>query len=243
MVTRPQIAPGTSGTQVRTFINAQVQALSDYVDSMVLGKVGDTVTHLGDDGLANGFQDRPDGRWVYMTLNDFDTLGSANSGGFFQGAWTQVLYEFFWNKFDNTLCPTFTNAGATRPRGVSATADFNANMRLRMPDVKGRIFVGAGDNRDPNIANKVKNQVGGVERVTLAETEMPPHVHTIVAHTGGGFVAYRGDGGGVNSTSPGGNSLAAIPTTDIAGGGQSHENMPPYIVQHVLIHSGYRVPT
>ena len=90
--------------------------------------------------------------------------------------------------------------------------------------IEGR-FVYAADNK-----RKV-DSTGGEERVTLSVDEIPSHQH---APSGGGsFIKYKNnyscnrEGGGDNK-----NFLEhgeTFSNTSSTGGGQSHENMPPYI--------------
>lgn len=245
MPTQPQLAPGSSGLQQRTFTNTQVQALSDYIDAMCIGMVGETKNYIGVSGVANGYIDSPTGRWLYVSLDTFRTIGNTASNSHWAGAWTQVFYEFIWNNFANTLCPTLTSAGGARTRGVSATADYNDNTRINIPDFRGRVIVVAGDNADSAITAKVKNEVAGNETVSITADQMPAHTHNasnagnllfpvIITNNSGGFTPQ-------NQSS--GNTWATQTGTDVTGGGQPVDIMQPYTAQHLLVHSGYRLPT
>ena len=103
------------------------------------------------------------------------------------------------------------------------------------PDLRDRFIVGAGNAYSPG-------NVGGANSITLDITQIPSHNHTI---TDPGHFHYSNDpgiannSGGYGSGSGGGglgpirtNQLTDTRTTGIGigntGGGQSHENRPPY---------------
>lgn len=73
------------------------------------------------------------------------------------------------------------------------------------------------------------NTTGGAETVTLTLNQIPSHNHGVCGGTG--MIAFKNNAGTEDPTfkSTGG-SRAAINlwTTDNSGGGQSHNNMPPY---------------
>ena len=125
------------------------------------------------------------------------------------------------------------------------------------PDLRNRFVVGAGDSYNPN-------DTGGSNSVTLTESQMPSHDHSMNSagshthsgststdgahnHTGSIFQASTPvtnlfgagsvNGGGSATTSTAGNHNHGLNinsngnhTHNInnAGGGQSHENRPPY---------------
>ena len=49
---------------------------------------------------------------------------------------------------------------------------------FRVPDLRGRVVVGAGDNRDSGISNRAFSEKGGDETHTLTSNEMPSHTHS-----------------------------------------------------------------
>ena len=95
-------------------------------------------------------------------------------------------------------------------------------------------FVYAADN------NRGVDSTGGLERVTLSVNEMPSHQHT--PSGGGSFVKYkdywscdRNGGGESRSFLEHGDTTSY---TSYTGGGQSHENMPPYIAAYCWRRTG-----
>lgn len=94
-----------------------------------------------------------------------------------------------------------------------------------VPDLRGRVMVGSGV--DAGGFNWPFLSTGGARRVTLTSDQMPAHSHTeitaVAAVINGGLEAP---------------AAAAVPgagVTGSAGGGQSHENMPPYGVLKIFL--------
>ncbi len=79
------------------------------------------------------------------------------------------------------------------------------------PDLRDKFIVGAGSSYDVN-------DIGGEEFHTLTIPEMPSHTHQYGFNMGSG-----GDEGGARS----GNNNS-VRDTGSTGGGQPHENRPPY---------------
>lgn len=117
-----------------------------------------------------------------------------------------------------------------------------------LPNLMGRVVPGVG--RGPGLSQWNLGQVEGENQVTLLETEMPAHSHSLTAlNTNGAtgtpdensFLAkdVRGGGGTVNymNNSQGlapdiiMSSMAATPS----GGSQAHENRQPYLALNFCI--------
>ena len=77
------------------------------------------------------------------------------------------------------------------------------------PDLKNRFIVGAGDEY-------AVSSIGGEKIHQLTVDEMPSHTHT------GGVTAHHGAAPGSDG------NIMSISTTGSSGGGQPHENRPPY---------------
>ena len=100
-----------------------------------------------------------------------------------------------------------------------------------------------GQGQGPGLTSKVLGEVGGSETVTLLSTQIPAHTHTLnavsdvgdasapagnlLANSGALDKEYKAPGGSVVAM----NSLAI----GSAGGGQPHDNMPPYLVLNFYI--------
>ena len=95
------------------------------------------------------------------------------------------------------------------------------------PDLRGRFILGTGQGS--GLTNRIINNTGGAETHTLTVTEMPTHSH--------GFSARPfSNGGGGDWFMSRGWSYEGIEDTKHntkihdAGGGGSHNNMPPFYV-------------
>lgn len=83
----------------------------------------------------------------WLKLNG-TTIGSAGSGATGRAnADTAELYALIWNNFDNTEAPIQTSSGTLTTRGASAAADFAANKRLPLPDLRAEVVRGWDDSR------------------------------------------------------------------------------------------------
>lgn len=76
------------------------------------------------------------------------TIGSAASGGTLRAnADTSALFTLLWTEFSNSILPIQDSAGVTSTRGASAAADFAANKRLPVFDLRGEFVRGWDDGR------------------------------------------------------------------------------------------------
>lgn len=91
------------------------------------------------------------------------------------------------------------------------------------PDLRGRFVLAASLGRPAN-------STGGAESVTLDLSQIPPHTHT-----------YNYPSVGIDLEGPGAPDVTAVGNPGLpqvsssAGGGLSHENMPPYVALHYAI--------
>lgn len=96
--------------------------------------------------------------------------------------------------------------------------------------------IGVGTNEttyDGNTATAVSvNGTGGAERVAISAAETPEHTHGFANEQftlGKAYLNSRAENEGVLFKGPAGASGAYDVSTDAAGSGESHQNMPPYI--------------
>lgn len=114
---------------------------------------------------------------------------------------------------------------------------------LQTPDLSGKFIIGwQSGNEDYNLIGNT----GGQEKVTLATQEIPSHVHNFADAY---FIEAHSDLVGANGTQWIGNNLSGSHKTDrdnsyvclwdhdtrATGGGQPHENRPPYYVLAYII--------
>lgn len=125
------------------------------------------------------------------------------------------------------------------------------------PDLSGRFVVGYDRSQADydNIGNK-----GGEKQVTLTTEQMPAHTHAAPTSSAGehyhemqnsshgwdyGVIVQRGDSrvqhsSNINTNSAGAHTHAV--TVASTGGGQPHENRPPYYVLAYIMYKGFSVP-
>lgn len=175
------------------------------------------------------------------------TIGSAGSGGTARANDdTQDLFEALWADYTDALLPIYTSAGAGSTRGANAAADWAANKRISLPDLRGRGLFGK-DDMGGSAANRITTAgsgidgdtlgtTGGAQNVTLTTNEMPAHDHSIAGNTGdvGGSGAFtaRPYFSTTGTTPP---NPTANPPTGSSGSGNAHNNMPPGFVCNWII--------
>ncbi len=142
----------------------------------------------------------------------------------------------------------------------------NGTTNFALPDLRGRIAIHPGQG--PGLTgNYVQGAAGGTENVTLTAAQMPAHSHNVGSSTGIPGTSATG-----NATTPGGNILAtysdpntgaqatpyaaanstpatpmaapaASQPTGVAGGGQPHGNLQPYLTLRYCIATQGVFPT
>lgn len=120
--------------------------------------------------------------------------------------------------------------------GADGSKQTTANGKFRVPDLRGRFIVGQRpDDKDKlDMLDKMGN-AGGEKRVFLEDIQMPPHKHGIVSR--GDRKLDSGDGSEGDQLAGWQNYDNAYYSTqtESAGGGESHQNLPPYYVLCYII--------
>lgn len=176
------------------------------------------------------------------------TIGSASSGGTARAnADTQALFEALWADYTDALLPIYTSGGSASTRGANAAADWAADKRISLPDLRGRGLFGKDDmggsaasritTAGSGIDGATLGASGGAQNVTLDTTQIPSHTHTIPGETGavGGSGAFTAKPYFSNDGDDPPSIVSTNPPTGSAGGGQAHNNMPPGFVCNWII--------
>lgn len=159
---RSGIAPLSGSLSAAGFkiINAaNGSADGDYVTMAQLNAVISSVTSANPTGARGSFlmTSAPTG-WV---VGNGGTIGSASSGATTRAnADCEALFTLFWNTFDNSTLPIQTSGGAPSTRGASAAADWAANKRLTIFDLRNDYDRAAdsGQGQDPtNVVGTHRN--------------------------------------------------------------------------------------
>ncbi len=155
-----------------------------------------------------------------------------------------------WANCDGQLLPIAQHQSLYALLGTTYGGDGRNTFAL--PDLRGRVPIHVGTG--PGLTPRMLGQKSGAERVPLATAQMPAHNHAATAET---TINVHKAGG--NQTSPENHVLAAASretiysdldpdatlnvqagatttvTVDNAGGGQSHENMQPWLCIRFII--------
>jgi microcystin-dependent protein len=99
---------------------------------------------------------------------------------------------------------------------------------FRVPQLGGRMPIGVGVTS--GLSERNLADVGGAETVTLSGDQMPGHDHSINSYISWG-------------ATPGAEPVSVVnplisDSTGNAGGGENHENMPPFIALNFFIYTG-----
>lgn len=218
-------------------INSTLSTLNSTVGghSSTLSALSSAVATNTPTGVEMGYwgTSAPSG-WV---LASGRTIGNGSSGGTERANDdTQALFNLLWLSGTDITLPIQTSAGGASTRGASASADWTANKRISLPDLRGRVGVGKED---------MGGTAAGRMSVTLTGTKASTAngIITGLSSTAGLSVGMVATGTGigasavinsidsatqvtlsVNSTSTGSTSItfAVFDALSMAGAGGSH---------------------
>ena len=146
------------------------------------------------------------------------------------GEWARATYV----NLDNTIGTTF--GAYTNGAGAAGTT------HLRVPDLRGRVVLGAGTGT--GLSARALAAIGGNESETLTAAQIPAHSHLVPTRaatpgiTDVSIASAAGDGndGILNAYSGRSSARGSIASTDAnAGGGSSHNNMQPWLALNYII--------
>lgn len=173
-----------------------------------------------------------DDGWILITKDD-TILGNAGCTaatykGTVGGYSLKALYEVMWKVPGAKYT---TSAGADTTKGSSATADWNANKGVKIPNMLGRALAVKGDGHG----------LGGIygdKTVTLTMEQIPQHTHVLTLNQfkrgkDGDYQREPHWGGGdcTDGYAEGANKA----TTTARGGGKAHNNIPPTVYVNIMI--------
>ena len=175
------------------------------------------------------------------------TIGSASSGATERAdADCQNLFTQLWTEYSNTTLPIQTSAGAASTRGASASADWSANKRITVPDMRGRTVIGL-DNMGGTTASRMTSAGSGITGTTLGEvggaqthmlntSQMPTHTHSVTARYATSSAAHsHAFVGGLAEAANTSDGLSTINAVGSNGSGTAHNNTQPSIVTAYII--------
>ena len=131
---------------------------------------------------------------------------------------------------------------------LGTTYGGDGQTTFALPDLRGRCAIGMGQG--PGLTNYTQGEKGGVENVTLIQTQMPSHTHALAASSTDGTVSdptnaviannqvtiERGNTVPASAFNPGPpNAVMSPQAIQPTGGNQSHENRQPYLAMNYII--------
>lgn len=151
-----------------------------------------------------------------------------------------------WALCEGQILPIAQNTALFSILGT--TYGGNGTTTFALPDLRGRVPLGVGHG--PGLSEKSLGEFSGTEKVTLLQTEMPVHNHTLQASTTAATKSTPHNGLLANwngATEVGDNVIGysfadSVPNTTLAptsigsaGGSQPHNNMQPYLGLNYII--------
>ena len=140
-----------------------------------------------------------------------------------------------WAFCNGQILPLSQNTALFSLLGTTYGGDGKSNFAL--PNLQGSAPLQQGQGAGLSLYDL--GQTGGEQAVTLLDSEMPSHTHTVQADTAAGTLipptgaawATPGAGRNVNiyHVSDANNVLMNPLGVSVAGGSQPHNNMPPYL--------------
>jgi microcystin-dependent protein len=145
-----------------------------------------------------------------------------------------------WALCNGQLMPISQNTALFSLLGTTYGGDGKSTFAL--PNLQGSAPLQAGQG--PGLSLRDLGELGGEQNVTLLQTEMPSHNHTVVAAAGAGVADPTNNAwasgakgfGNVYSPSVAGSNVQMSPfSTSITGGNLPHNNMMPYLCLTFII--------
>jgi microcystin-dependent protein len=145
-----------------------------------------------------------------------------------------------WAWCDGQLLPLSQNTALFSLLGTTYGGNGKSNFAL--PDLQGRAPMHPGQG--PGLSLHDLGETGGSQTVTLIESEIPAHVHTVNVSIGDAdlpapsslnVMAKAAGGFAYAPSNPAFNVPMAPETLAPAGGDQPHNNMQPYLTFYFCI--------
>ncbi|MEK7952935.1 phage tail protein [Luteolibacter soli] len=146
-----------------------------------------------------------------------------------------------WAWCDGQILPLSQNTALFSLLGTTYGGNGKSNFAL--PDLQGRAPMHPGQG--PGLSLHDLGETGGSDTVTLLESEIPSHTHTLRASTDDADLKAptparslaRSTGGFTNQQNPPGGNLVQMAPQALApaGGDAPHNNMMPYLTFYFCI--------
>lgn len=144
-----------------------------------------------------------------------------------------------WAWCDGQILPLSQNTALFSLLGTTYGGDGKSNFAL--PDLQGKAAMHPGQG--PGLSLHDLGESGGSETVTLLESEIPSHTHTITAKDEDGmrripgtmYLANTEAAEKIYNNSTSGLTTMSGDAVSVAGGSQAHNNLQPYLVCYFVI--------
>jgi microcystin-dependent protein len=144
-----------------------------------------------------------------------------------------------WAQCNGQLLPISQNVAVFSLLGTTYGGDGHATFAL--PDLQGSVPIGPGQG--PGLSLRDLGEVGGSAAVTLLQTEIPSHTHTVTANTTplgtvalpSATVGYSRPASGNPYGTPGATAAMSPLALATTGGGLPHNNLQQYCVLNFCI--------
>jgi microcystin-dependent protein len=177
-------------------------------------------------------------------LCDGSTIGSPESGADYTDLATKPLYLMLHESFGSKLQISSRNnrnyqGDDKATPNTSAEWDYSNHLKIELPNLCGRTVVGANTSSN-TLTKRALGETGGQEQITLSVDQLPPHRHPLATNDFGVREVGGGSENGIGSllTATEGkfkhNSAEGARIQNV-GGGQPHENMPPFYTLNYII--------
>lgn len=144
-----------------------------------------------------------------------------------------------WAFCNGQILPISQNTALFSLLGTTYGGDGRSTFAL--PNLQGAAAIGSGHG--PGLSPRNLGEQGGSPTVALIESEMPSHTHTVqpagfpasAAVASEGASIARSGGGSAYAPVDSNATLFAPQAAQIAGAGQPHNNMMPYLALNFII--------
>ena len=116
---------------------------------------------------------------------------------------------------------------------LGTTYGGNGQSNFALPNLQGSAPMHPGQG--PGLSHHDLGEIGGADTVSLIESEMPAHTHAVTASLSDGteqtpFNAFYATGVGIGQyAASGATTILSDNAVGLAGGGQPHNNLQPYL--------------
>ena len=220
-----KLATKSNGIAVSGIVTASSGIVTYYGDgSNLTGLTGASASTYGDANTTPVITVDSNGR--ITGISTVATAGSGSGSGGGGGSQDPVGTIVAWSGSIASIPSDYQICDGS----AAQTTELQAITGANVPDLRDRFVVGVGTGASYSVGD-----TGGANTVTLTESQIPSHTH------GYDRATHRNvSDGGVHGAYV--SSLTGA-TTGTTGGGQSHENRPPYyalcyIIKHTATTGG-----